>query len=140
MTLAAHEIAMLFGRIDKPDDRVRFLDDLDVTVAMDTRTLGGNTSMSLDVDVTPVTFRASYTDIMLIIDITNKAIALASAATQSDEQKQIAAQTSSGDGTQVAKRGNGAVSTRATASQHRRNGSLQRAEVVVSKETVRDPH
>jgi vacuolar protein sorting-associated protein 13A/C len=85
MTLAVHELGMSFGRMDQPSERVRFLDDVDITVALDTRGIAGNQSMTLELDVTPVIFRASYTEIMLIVDVVNKAAALASAATNNKQ-------------------------------------------------------
>lgn len=126
MTLAVHELGMSFGRMDQPSERVRFLDDVDITVAMDTRGVAGNQSMILDVDVTPVIFRASYTEIMLIVDVVNKAIALASAATSKPEPPAEAGQRQIGQQT-------------ADESIHgnvRRKSISRRPQVVVTKETV----
>jgi len=128
MTLAVHELGMSFGRMDQPSERVRFLDDVDVTVAMDTRGIAGNQSMILDVDITPVIFRASYTEIMLIVDVVNKAAALASAATSKPEaaiedaqQRQIGQQNAEQSSKMI---------------QSRRKSVSTRPQVVVTKETV----
>jgi vacuolar protein sorting-associated protein 13A/C len=128
MTLAVHELGMSFGRMDQPSERVRFLDDVDITVAMDTRGVAGNQSMILDVDITPVIFRASYTEIMLIVDVVNKAAALASAATSKPE-------TAIGEGQdrQVALPIN---EQSAKPNQSRRKSVTNHPQVVVSKETL----
>jgi vacuolar protein sorting-associated protein 13A/C len=128
MTLAVHELGMSFGRMDQPSERVRFLDDVDITVAMDTRGIAGNQSMILDVDITPVIFRASYTEIMLIVDVVNKAAALASAATSKP-----ASATGEGQDRQVAQRIN---DQSVKPNQSRRKSLTNRPQVVVSKETV----
>lgn len=79
MALKVDQLGMSFGRMDRPDERVRFLDDLNVALSLDTRRRGSQQMTSFEVEIPdPIIFRASYTDIMLITDIVNKAIAVAS--------------------------------------------------------------
>lgn len=79
---------MSFGRMDKPLERVRFLDDLSVALSLDSGRSGkaADQKTSIDLDVpSPVIFRASYTDILLITDVVNKAIAVATKSLQPAE-------------------------------------------------------
>ncbi len=78
-TLAVRELGMSFGRMDAPSERVRFLDDVDITLALDASDQGSQKHTAIELKTQPIIFRASYTDIMLIMNIVNKAIALASA-------------------------------------------------------------
>lgn len=80
------QLGMAFGRMDKPDARVRFLDDLNVALSLDTRRRGSQQMTSFEVEIPDaIVFRASYSDIMLITDIVNKAIAVANKALSSEE-------------------------------------------------------
>jgi len=128
MTLAVHELGMSFGRMDQPSERVRFLDDVDITVALDTRGIAGKQSMTLELDITPVIFRASYTEIMLIVDVVNKAAALASAATSNQQDGEEGVEKSS-----VPPR-NRATSDVQTVGGRKSTGN--RPQVIVSKQTV----
>ncbi|WVR05901.1 hypothetical protein IAU60_002927 [Kwoniella sp. DSM 27419] len=81
LALKVDRIGMSFGRMDRPNDRVKFLDDLSVALSLDTRRRGSQQMSSLEIEIPDaIIFRASYTDIMLITDIVNKAIALATKA------------------------------------------------------------
>ncbi|KZT65144.1 vacuolar protein sorting-associated protein 13 [Daedalea quercina L-15889] len=64
-------------------DSVRFMDDVDLTLSMDSRSNSSQRSTSLDISVKPVVFRASYRDINLITTIVNRALELYSQSTQS---------------------------------------------------------
>ena len=65
--------------MDTPSEQVRFLDDVDITLALDASDQGNQKHTTIELQTQPIVFRASYGDIMLIVDIVNKAIALASA-------------------------------------------------------------
>lgn len=78
LALKVDQLGMAFGRMDKSDARVRFLDDLNVALSLDTRRRGSQQMTSFEVEIPDaIIFRASYTDIMLITDIVNKALAVA---------------------------------------------------------------
>ena len=64
-------------------ESVRFMDDVDLTLSLDSRSSSSQRSTSLDVSVKPVVFRASYRDINLITTIANRALELYSQSTQS---------------------------------------------------------
>nr|XP_018267277.1 vacuolar protein sorting-associated protein vps13 [Kwoniella dejecticola CBS 10117]OBR89435.1 vacuolar protein sorting-associated protein vps13 [Kwoniella dejecticola CBS 10117] len=93
LALKVDRIGMSFGRMDRPNDRVKFLDDLSVALSLDTRRRGAQQMTSFEVEIPdPIIFRASYTDMMLITDIVNKATAVAKKALapeggQSQEQQ-----------------------------------------------------
>ncbi|WWC86271.1 uncharacterized protein L201_001144 [Kwoniella dendrophila CBS 6074] len=81
LALKVDRIGMSFGRMDRPNDRVKFLDDLNVALSLDTRRRGAQQMTSFEVEIPdPIIFRASYTDMMLITDIVNKATAVATKA------------------------------------------------------------
>ncbi len=78
---------MSLGRVGKPAESVRFLDDLDFTLTLDSRSSASHQSTSIEVTALPIVFRASYRDIMLIMTIVNKAIELYGKSSQSDQDK-----------------------------------------------------
>ncbi|OSX67568.1 hypothetical protein POSPLADRAFT_1064162 [Postia placenta MAD-698-R-SB12] len=57
-------------------DSVRFMDDVDLTVSLDSRSSSYQRSTNLAVSFKPVVFRASYRDIDLIMNIVNRAVEL----------------------------------------------------------------
>lgn len=69
---------MFFGHIDDPSDRSRFLDDINVTLGYSAQGEGGSSGTQIALGVQTIVFRASYGDLLLITDVANKAIALAS--------------------------------------------------------------
>jgi len=58
----------------KSVDSVRFLDDVDLTFSLDSRSLSSHQMTNVEVMAKPIVFRASYRDINLITSIVNKAI------------------------------------------------------------------
>lgn len=67
---------MALLRMDRPNETVRFLDEIDLTLSVDSRRMATHQMTDIELDVQPIIFRASYRDIMLITEIVNKAIAL----------------------------------------------------------------
>jgi vacuolar protein sorting-associated protein 13A/C len=55
-------------------DSARFLDNVDLTFALDSRSTTSQQLTSIEVGAKPIVFRASYHDITLIMNITNKAL------------------------------------------------------------------
>ncbi|KAH9849745.1 vacuolar protein sorting-associated protein 13 [Lenzites betulinus] len=74
--VSVKQVGMSLTRMGKPAESVRFLDDVDLTFALDSRTSAAHQSTSIEVAAQPIVFRASYRDIMLITTIVNKAIEL----------------------------------------------------------------
>lgn len=135
MTVAVHELGMSFGSMDQPTERVRFLDDIDVTIAMDTRSAASGQSVILDVDITPVIFRASYTEIMLITDVVNKAASLAAAVASTNAENkadQVEDVKSTKAPPPLPARPNRAPSHKT----HRRRSSVKQPQLIMTKETV----
>lgn len=151
LTFEVKELGMAFGRMDKPDARVRFLDDLNVALSLDTRRRGSQQMTSFEIEIPDaVIFRASYSDIMLITDIVNKAIAVANKALSNDSQPESDPRRRRNSGA------TGASSTRAPATttmtpEHRtikttttrrssvgrRKQSIDHSKVLVSKENLK---
>ena len=77
---------MSLTRMGKQAESVRFLDDLDLTFTLDSRSSETHQSTSIEVAALPIVFRASYRDIMLIMNIVNKAIELYGKSTQQPDQ------------------------------------------------------
>nr|ODO02780.1 vacuolar protein sorting-associated protein vps13 [Cryptococcus depauperatus CBS 7855] len=148
LALKVDRIGMSFGRMDLPHERVKFLDDLNLALALDTKQKGSQRMTSFDVDIPdPIIFRASYTNIMLISDIVNKAM---SVATKTSSQFEVSRDDGNGDATSPAptstnqgslKPSNGSKYSRRRGSTntHRRSlskkgQSLEKPQVIISKE------
>lgn len=148
LALKVDRIGMSFGRMDRPNDRVKFLDDLSMALSLDTRRKGSQQMTSFEVEIPdPVIFRASYTNIMLIIDIVNKATTVAAKAlapaegTGRAEKDSKSLTKDSAYGTSSAavmdprrSRRRSSVTRRTSISKRRR--SLEGPQVIISKEQV----
>lgn len=66
----------------KDAETVRFLDDIDFTFSLDSRSTASHQMTSIEMTSQPIVFRASYRDINLITTIVNKAIELYTESTQ----------------------------------------------------------
>ena len=139
------KLGMSFGRMDRPNDRVRFLDELNVALSLDTRRQGSQQMTSFEIDIPdPVIFRASYSDIMLIMDIVNQASAAASRATAKDEKpaledkggrrSSLLAEPSTVNSTSLAPVKS---HTRSTSVSKRRRSSVDKTRVIVSREQLK---
>jgi vacuolar protein sorting-associated protein 13A/C len=60
-------------RMGSPED-ARILDDVDITLTLDSRTMSAHQMTSIDITIRPIVLRASYRDIMLILTVVNKAM------------------------------------------------------------------
>lgn len=148
LALKVDRIGMSFGRMDRPNDRVKFLDDLSMALSLDTRRKGSQQMTSFEVEIPdPVIFRASYTNIMLIIDIVNKATTVAAKAlapaegTGRAEKDSKSLTKDSAYGTSSAavmdprrSRRRSSVTRRTSISKRRR--SLEGPQVIISKEQL----
>ncbi|KAI0669883.1 vacuolar protein sorting-associated protein 13 [Trametes maxima] len=84
-TVSVKQIGMSLTRMGKPAESVRFLDDVDLTFTLDSRSSEVHQSTNIEVTALPIVFRASYRDIMLITTIVNKAIELYSKSSSSSK-------------------------------------------------------
>ncbi len=58
-------------RMGSPED-ARILDDVDLTLTLDSLTMSSHQMTSIEIAIKPIVLRASYRDIMLILTIVNK--------------------------------------------------------------------
>jgi vacuolar protein sorting-associated protein 13A/C len=78
MALTVNRLGMSLVRMGNNFENVRFLDDVDLTFSLDSRSNSSQQMTSIEITSKPIVFRASYRDINLITTIANKAIALSS--------------------------------------------------------------
>ncbi|KAJ1311504.1 hypothetical protein OPQ81_009991 [Rhizoctonia solani] len=89
MALTVSQLGMSLSRMGRSAENVRFLDDMDITLSLDTRKSAAHQMTSIELSTKPIVFRASYRDINLIMAIVNRAIELSSKPqTQPKDQPQ----------------------------------------------------
>ncbi|KAK0233092.1 hypothetical protein IW262DRAFT_1304036 [Armillaria fumosa] len=76
LALNINRLGMSLISMGKESETVRFLDDVDMTFSLDSRSTTSHQMTSIEVNAKPIVFRASYRDIKLITTIVNKAIEL----------------------------------------------------------------
>jgi vacuolar protein sorting-associated protein 13A/C len=74
MALTVSRLGMSLIRMGGASESVRFLDDVDLTFSLDSRSSSSHQMTNIEIGAKPITFRASYRDINLIMSIINKAI------------------------------------------------------------------
>ncbi|KAH9486936.1 Vacuolar protein sorting-associated protein 13 [Psilocybe cubensis] len=74
MALSVNRLGMSLMRMGRSAESVRFLDDVDLTFSVDSRSSSQQQMMNIELTSKPIVFRASYRDINLITSIVNKAI------------------------------------------------------------------
>lgn len=155
LALKVDKLGMSFGRMDKPNENLSFLDDVSIAMTMDNHRRGSHQMSLIDIDIpVAVIFRASFNDITLILDIVNKATTAAAKvfATESaeDEAHKPAAiidSSTSDRRTSTTGQSNLLVPTksnrrasvsrrRLSSASHRRASSLTKTRVLVSKEKL----
>jgi len=72
--LTIEDLGMSLTRMNNIADSARFLDNIDLTFSLDSRSTTSQQLTSIEVSAKPIVFRASYHDINLIMSITNKAL------------------------------------------------------------------
>lgn len=72
--MSVNRLGMSLLRMGSSAESVRFLDDVDLTFSIDSRTSSSQQMTSIEIASKPITFRASYRDINLITSIVNKAV------------------------------------------------------------------
>ncbi|CAE6445232.1 unnamed protein product [Rhizoctonia solani] len=85
MALTITQLGMSLGRMGRSAENVRFLDDMDITLSLDTRKSAAHQMTSIELSTQPIVFRASYRDINLIMAIVNRAIELSSKPQAQDQ-------------------------------------------------------
>lgn len=95
MAFSVNRLGMSLMHMGKVSESVRFLDDVDLTVSLDSRSSLLQKMTNIEIAVKPIIFRASYGDLNMITSIINKAISLfGSTSTQNPSQAKTAASTS----------------------------------------------
>ena len=86
-TLQITKVGMFLCRMDKFEtSRLRILDDFSVTMSMDSRSQGQKSSLtSISVDIEPLVLRLSLRDILLALQIVNKASAMSNDISGADK-------------------------------------------------------
>lgn len=78
--MTVEHLAMSLLRMGHQSDSVRFLDDVDITLSLDSRKTESQEMIRIELHCNPIVFRASYRDINLIMSIVNKAITSANSS------------------------------------------------------------
>ncbi|KAL1739455.1 hypothetical protein HDZ31DRAFT_77584, partial [Schizophyllum fasciatum] len=93
LALSISKLGMSLLKMGKPSESVRFLDEFDATLTMDSRPTTAQQMTNLELACKPIIFRASHRDINLITTIVNKAVSLYSATqaapSTDDQEKQV---------------------------------------------------
>ncbi|KIP11945.1 hypothetical protein PHLGIDRAFT_21259 [Phlebiopsis gigantea 11061_1 CR5-6] len=100
LALSVDHLGMSLTKMGKDAETVRFLDDIDFTFSLDSRSSENHQMTNIEVSSQPIVFRASYRDINLITTIVNKALQLYTESTQKridDDGSKQAALTSRSD-------------------------------------------
>ncbi|KAG8855475.1 hypothetical protein FRC20_000760 [Serendipita sp. 405] len=77
LALNIMQLGMSLGQMGKPDESVRFMDDIDITLSMESKHTMALQRTSIDLSAKPIVFRASQQDINLILAIVTRATQLA---------------------------------------------------------------
>ncbi|GAA6061937.1 hypothetical protein JCM10212_001505 [Sporobolomyces blumeae] len=138
--LSVTKMGMFLRRMDKPKDTIRVLDDLDLTVSMDSRADAGRQVTSIEAVIQPVILRVSFRDILLINSIVNRAIELSNRTSAPAEEKPPTrpALENATSGTKTRGRSKSEVTKRAkTQSSSGQLENALQAQVIITKETLR---
>ncbi|KZO93498.1 vacuolar protein sorting-associated protein 13 [Calocera viscosa TUFC12733] len=141
IALNMQRLGMSLGRMDKASERVRFLDDIDVTLTMDSRATEGRQMTSIEATVQPIIFRASYRDINLITSIFTRAMELQDRSEAERAEKQRTMSKSGHISTTVQRKPSQGVATRKShktrASRSSRRSVSKRPQVLMAKEQLK---
>lgn len=74
MALTIKQLGMSLMQMGKTTETVKFLDEFDLTLSLDSRSSVSQQMMNLELSAKPIVIRASYRDINLITGILNKAL------------------------------------------------------------------
>ncbi|KAG8799617.1 hypothetical protein FRC17_007079, partial [Serendipita sp. 399] len=77
LALNITQLGMSLGQMGRPDENVRFMDDIDVTLSMESKHTMALQRTSIELAAKPIVFRASQQDINLILAIVTHATQLA---------------------------------------------------------------
>lgn len=78
LALTVTRLGMSLTQMGRPEESVRFMDEIDVTFSMESKQAMALQRTNIDITAQPIVFRASQRDINLILAIVNRATQLAS--------------------------------------------------------------
>lgn len=126
---------MSLTKMPRGSDEVRFLDEVDFTVSLDSRSSSSHQTTSIEVASKPIILRASYRDIQLILTICNKAMAAYGQLSGPNTSSNSLQSRPAGRNTSVPSKSEHTHHS-ATAMKSSRQQALGLARVLVSKEQV----
>jgi vacuolar protein sorting-associated protein 13A/C len=86
LALTVSQLGMSLTRMGQPDESVRFMDDIDITLSMESKRAATMQRTNIEIMAKTVVFRASQSDINLILSIVTRATQLAARpSTTTDE-------------------------------------------------------
>jgi vacuolar protein sorting-associated protein 13A/C len=130
LALTIEDLGMSLTRMNNIADSVRFLDNIDLTFSLDSRSTTSQQLTSIEIGAKPIVFRASYHDINLIMNITTKALEMYGNTANARVQKPESGAKSTPDSV-TGKSSGLVVNTRTT------SHPIASANVITSKEQVR---
>lgn len=133
LAVTVERLGMSLIQMGKDSERVSFLDDVDSTLSVDSRSSSSARQMTnIEMTSKPIIFRASYRDISLIMTIVNKALNLYNKSSQSDGTGQRPL-TSPGELSETRKTRRSS-SFAVPKSSHPATGTVGEAEALITKE------
>ncbi|KAG8981485.1 hypothetical protein FRB94_008774 [Tulasnella sp. JGI-2019a] len=129
LALTVNRMGMFLMSMNKPSEKVSFLDEVDITLSLDTRQASSRPMTSIEVAVFPIVFRASLRDINLIMSIVNRGMELSSQPNTPDQKGSVNASRPSNA---ARKR----PSRRSTEGRSGRAGSSTNTQLIRSKEKL----
>lgn len=78
LALTINRLGMSLMSMNKPTEKVSFLDEIDIALTVDNRKSSGHSMTSVDLTIQPIVFRASLRDINLITAIVTRGMELSS--------------------------------------------------------------
>ena len=123
-------------RMGSPED-ARILDDVDLTLTLDSRTMSAHQMTNIDIGIKPIVLRASYRDIMLILTVVNKVMEAYGRQTSAASSSKSAQPSQAVSTTATRRVSGGSAQGRRPYTGKSGNSPLGTAHVVLSKEQVR---
>lgn len=87
--LSVAGLGIFLCQMNSQEERIRLLNNFDLTVALDTSSRGRRSMTSVDINIGALTARVSYRDIMLVMSIVNRATELAGTGQQPTATKAL---------------------------------------------------
>jgi vacuolar protein sorting-associated protein 13A/C len=129
LVFTIEKMGVFFLKMDRREDRVRVLDDFNLSFSLDNHSERGRQFTNVEVGLQPLVLRTSYRDIFLATTIVNKAIELSNKASGKPEADGAAQ-----DGTMVSAQ---SVQIAMTSAETRnRSMSIEKPQILMTQQTV----